>query len=123
MMVGAILKTISMSCSMNTTVIFCWSQSSRTFSIGRQHRFMHSKRGKYARHLKGAADAMTHDLGWRTARQIDTIEQNATVVGRKRARDQVEERAFSCAVGADHGGERTARKTQRNIVRGLDAAK
>ena len=33
---GAILNTISMSCSMNTTVIFCVSQSSRTLSIIRQ---------------------------------------------------------------------------------------
>src|SRR3954452_13837016 len=87
-----------------------------------QHGFMHRKRGKNARYLKGAADAAPNDLGRRQPRQLETIEPDPAVVRLQRTGDQIEERALSCAIGADHGGQRSVGKTQIDIVGRLDAA-
>ena len=83
---------------------------------------MHRERGKDTRDLKGAADAMTRDVGRRPSGHIDAVEQDAAGVGLQRARDQIEKRALAGPVGADHRGQRTIGKIQRDVVGRLDAA-
>ena len=87
-----------------------------------QHGLVHRQRRKNARDLKRAADAVAHDLGRRAPGHIDAVEQDLTGIRLQRAGDQVEERALAGAVRADHGGERTVGKIERDVVGRLDAA-
>ena len=41
-----------------------------------EHRFMHREGGKNTRHLKGAADAVTDDVGRRTPCHVDAVKQD-----------------------------------------------
>ena len=67
-------------------------------------------------------------MPWRTISggerpaDVDAVEQDRPESGPQRAGDQIEERALAGAVGADHGGERTVGKVERDIVGRLDAA-
>src|SRR5437588_307293 len=114
-----------MSCSMNTTVIFCFSQSSLTLSIIRQRSSVPMPAvGSSSSSTLGSstsASAISSSF-WSPCDNVAAVEQDLAGVRPQRAGDQVEERALAGAVGTDHGGERAISKVERDVVRRLDAA-
>ena len=89
-----------------------------------QHRFLHRQRGKDARNLKRAADAVTHDIGRRPSGHVDAVEQDiwpesgfsAPVIRLKNV-------LLPAPLGPMTAVSEPSAKLERDIVGRLDAAK
>ena len=75
------------------------------------------------RGLKGADQTPRRDLARTEAQYRLAIEFHVALVGGVEVGHEIEQRRFSCAIGADHGGEAARGHGQADIGYGPDAAK
>src|SRR3546814_11049760 len=80
-----------------------------------------SHRREEARVLKGAAEPAARPSVWTQSRHVLPAEHDATAVGSRAAREQVEQRGLPRAVGADDPEDLVVVQLPRGVVERPDA--